>query len=81
MAPPSSQTGGQPPWPDRAAEEFRTLGSLTDVTFRGIVRDLDRLPGTELRALVTTLLAFGPEPVATSGAGADPHHFKAARRG
>ncbi|HEU5318624.1 MAG TPA: hypothetical protein VFX49_21100 [Chloroflexota bacterium] len=42
-------------------------GSLSEATFRGIVREMDRLSHAELRALVTTLLVFGPEPVADTG--------------
>ncbi|HEU5314875.1 MAG TPA: hypothetical protein VFX49_02110 [Chloroflexota bacterium] len=57
-------------WAERAADELRASGSLSEATFRGIVREMDRLSHAELRALVTTLLAFGPEPVADPALGA-----------
>jgi hypothetical protein len=53
-----------PNWADAVAEDMHAFGALTDATFRGIVREMDRLTSAELRALVAALLAFGPEPVA-----------------
>ena len=56
-----SQTGHF--WAERVAEDMRVLGGLSDKTFKTLLREMDGLSSGELRALVTALLAFGPEPV------------------
>jgi hypothetical protein len=50
-------------WADRVAEDMQVLGGLSDKTFTSLVREMDTLSAKELRALVDTFLAFGPEPV------------------
>jgi hypothetical protein len=50
-------------WADRVAEDMTVLGGLSDKTFKSLLREMDHLSSQELRALVNTFLAFGPDPV------------------